>query len=324
MGRYCLFTRWVFFAAILASIAAGATDSVVSRTPFGQPNIQGTWSAVSLTPLERPPQVPALNLTEAQAQTMVQMVLKFMPDNIDPQFGWENPRHLNKVGDNYRSSVVIKPENGLIPFSDKGLKWVAWSKYRDENLFSHPEQLQKFDRCLSGFGMPPIRMFPIHIPHYIVQTPEHVLIYTEDPSGARIIALKETANPDSLRTWHGHSVGRWQGNTLTVETTHFRADSPERFVLGRVVLIGANGKVTERFTPTSPREILYQFTVEDPDYYTQAWSGEMTFTRTDVPIFEYSCHEGNLALEGMMRGNQLQQAQRRQQGIAVPPEPLRD
>ena len=101
-------------------------------------------------------------------------------------------------------------------------------------------------------------------------------------------------------------MGRWDGDTLVVETTNMRADDPARNVAGRPLLLSRHSKVTERFTRVSPSELFYRFTVEDETLYTRPWSGEFSLTRFDQPIYEYACHENNYSLTNILRGGRAQ------------------
>jgi len=132
------------------------------------------------------------------------------------------------------------------------------------------------------------------------------MIYTEDASGGRIISLNDHAPPQAVNSLNGYSIGHWEGDTLVIQTANFSSDIPARENFGRVVLIGENSRVVERFTRVSEMELLYQYTVEDPTFYTQPWSGEFSFTRFDHNTYEYSCHEGNYSLPGILRGGQME------------------
>ena len=134
------------------------------------------------------------------------------------------------------------------------------------------------------------------------------MIYTEDATGVRIIKLNDSNLPQALRSIGGNSIGHWEGNTLSIETSHFSNDHPDRQNAGRLVLIGANSRVIERFTRVSETELLYQYTVEDPTFYTEPWSGEFSFLWLDDNAYEWACHEGNYSLPGILRGGQLEAA----------------
>ena len=112
--------------------------------------------------------------------------------------------------------------------------------------------------------------------------------------------------PDVVRSIGGYSSGRWENDTLVVETTHLRAIDPARNVAGRPLVLSRRSKVTERFTRVSPTELFYRFTVEDDEVYTRPWSGEFSMTRFDQPIYEYACHEANYSLTNILRGGRAQ------------------
>ncbi|MEC7765898.1 MAG: hypothetical protein VYD92_03055, partial [Pseudomonadota bacterium] len=115
---------------------------------------------------------------------------------------------------------------------------------------------------------------------------------------------------DVIRSFEGHSIGHWEGDTLVVETTHFSDTNPERASMGRPMLISSMARVSERFTRVSESELFYQYTVDDPVYYTEPWRGEFSFTRDESGhIYEYSCHEGNYSMVGALRGARVQEAQ---------------
>jgi hypothetical protein len=299
----------VFLLVSPCHLSAETNSYSPPRTAFGQPDIQGTWSAASFTMLERNPKFPGLIVPPPVAKQIVDTMRANFPDNIDPQFSWDNVQSLNQVRGEYRTSIIVQPEDGLIPYTPLGLQWAEWSNYRQEYGFDNPEQRPRPERCFGGFGIPPMQMFPVKLPRLFVQTSNHIVIYTEDTSGVRIISLSDSNLPAAIPSLKGQSTGQWQGNTLVVHTNNFQTgNDPTRFGLGRPILFGEKTAVTEKFTPVSEQELLYQYTVEDPDFYTQAWSGEFSLTRTRVKVYEYSCHEGNYSMAGMLRGNQLQQA----------------
>jgi hypothetical protein len=129
----------------------------------------------------------------------------------------------------------------------------------------------------------------------IVQTPDSVMILNEMVHDARIVRIGGTHLPPEIRKWNGDSIGRWDGDTLVIETTNFTDKTQFQGS-------GVDLKVTERLTRTGDRTLLYQFTVEDPTTWDRPWSGEYTWVRTDDQIFEYACHEGNHSLENVLRG----------------------
>jgi hypothetical protein len=201
----------------------------------------------------------------------------------------------------YRTSVIVEPKDGRIPFTPAGLDLAAAISGRDAQKFDDPEQRPLTERCPEALGYAPMRALPVFLPRQIVQSRDHVLIMSEDAVGLRVIHLRGEPPPDGVRSIEGYSAGHWENDTLVVETTHLRADDPARTVIGRPLLLSRHSKIIERFTRTSDSELVYRFTVEDHDLYTQSWTGEFSMTKHDGPIFEYACHEGNYSLPKALR-----------------------
>lgn len=306
----------ITFSTTIITAAQQDEPYSVPRTEHGHPDFQGVWMVGSYTPLERPDGVESLIVPPEQAAGFVAAGRAQIPEVADPDFVLHGIDQLSMVRGEYRSSVIVQPEDGKIPYTVVGLELVDWALIRDEQLFDHPEQRPRIERCLGGSGNPPMRIFPVYIPRQIVQNRDHVMIYTEDPSAVRIIQLGGSQLPQALRSVNGNSTGHWEGDTLVIQTTHFRADDPARLNFGRAVLIGEDSYVLERFTRVSESQLLYQYTIEDPTFYTESWSGEFPFDWFDGNTYEYSCHEGNYSMAGMLRGGQLEAA-RLAEGIII-------
>ncbi len=141
--------------------------------------------------------------------------------------------------------------------------------------------------------------------HYrFVQTDDYMMILVEMNQDARIIPINGEHRPAALQQWLGDSIGWWEGDTLVVETRHLH---PQQAGSGQVNL-SEQGRVIERFTRYSDDQILYEFEVDDPVYYTQVWRGEMSFNTTDSRMYEYACHEGNYGLPGILAGERRAEA----------------
>ena len=289
----------------VTALSQGSAPWSVGRTEFGHPDLQGNWEASTLTPLERAPTIQSLVISAEQAQEFAGVRLDNMPELLDPNYDITGALVMGTVNGEFRSSVITSTADGLMPFSAQGLELAARQAQRNIS-FDGPEQRPRWERCLGGLGSPPIRMFFDVIPHKIIQTRDHVLIFTEDQGGARIIYLNEAAKHITPPSWVGHSVGHWEDDSLVVETDNFQSIDPARGNIGRPLLIGEHSKVTERFTRSSATAILYQFTVEDPEFYTESWSGEFELNSLDGEIYEFACHEGNYALPGILRGGKVQ------------------
>ena len=308
------------FRLLLASLIACFTCSIVfaqqadtytdtyqvPRTQYGQPDLQGTWAAFFTTPLERPPGVDLI-LDDAQAHDLANVIYASTPDNIDPDIDSFGPPTLARVKGENRSSVIVYPEDGQMPFNEAGLELSLWNLMREEALFDHPEQRPKVERCLESWAFPPMRVIPFYLPNTFVQTRDQIAIISEDSVPLRTIHMNGYVRPDAIRTWQGHSVGHWEGDTLVVEITHFRDDDPARANLGRPVLLSGDARVVERFTRVSDTELYYEYTVEDEKYYTEPWRGEFSFNLSNQISYEYSCHEGNYSMVGALRGARVQE-----------------
>jgi hypothetical protein len=219
-----------------------------------------------------------------------------------------------------RTSLVIDPPDGRVPPLTAAARQRALARIvrptsdttesRDPGLepagsYDDPERRPLGERCLLGFGStsgPPVlpNYFYNNL-HQIVQTKDYVMILTEMVHDARIIRMNSEHLPKTIRKWMGDSIGRWEGDTLVVETTNFTDKTRYR---------GASEdmKVIERFTRVAPNALLYQFTIDDPQTWARPWTGEYTWPAIDKPIYEYACHESNYALENILRGARRREA----------------
>ena len=307
MKLLTLLSFLIFLNPLAMSSAQQDEHYVVPLTEHGHPDFQGGWETASFTMMERPPGL-SLSVTAEVAEVIANATWEVFPDVHDPDFTLQGNYNLALVRGVYHTSVVIKPDDGLIPYTQIGLQLVASNVHRKSELFDHPEQRNRFERCLEGFGLPPMVMSPISYPQQIVQNRDHVMIYSEDPGGVRIIHLNKDARKNAPASMKGQSTGHWEGATLVVTTTSFRSDDPARAGIGRAVLIGGKSTVHERFTRVSATELFYEFTVEDDEFYTQPWSGEFSFYTLGGNVYEFSCHEGNYSLPSILRGGQAEQA----------------
>lgn len=324
----------------LAATAGLAYDP--PRTPEGTPDLQGIWTNASVTQLQRPPGIRKLVLTEEEARRVearARMNVAIAEDSkpTDPEEGaptdgdtargynafWIEPgQHLGRVKGEIRSSWIVDPPDGRIPYRAElrsGIlrRLAAARADEDETAgvgparvsgnMDGPEQRPLGERCLIGFGGTggPGMLNVLYNNHYqIVQTPDHVMILVEMNHDARIIPIGGRHKPDVIRPWLGDSVGRWEGDTLVVETINVHPQQGRR----SPILLSAEGKVTERFTRWSDEQIFYEFTVEDPSIYSRPWRVEMSLNAAEGPIYEYACHEGNYSLPGILAGARAEEA----------------
>ena len=216
-----------------------------------------------------------------------------------------------------RSSIIIDPPSGrLPPLTAAGKQRLTERAARAKKFgeFDHPETRPLSDQCLLSFGS---NAGPPMLPNYfynnnytIVQTKDHVMILTEMVNDARIIRLAKEHLPRHLQPWFGDSIGRWEGDTLVVETTNIH---PQQLAQTSILwpYRGASDdlKVTERFTRTGPDTILYRFTMEDASTFTAPFTGELPFNRIDEQLYEYACHEANYALSNILSGERAKEKQ---------------
>jgi hypothetical protein len=307
------------------SIAAGAEARYAPpRASDGKPDLQGVWTNASLTTLERANQysslvIPAADIvraTDEHPQTIRQRTDDNLSSTRGPLDGsdlksgrgynafWTDPgSHFGVVKGQHRSSWIVEPASGKIPYTERARAMIA-ALPRDN--FDGPEMRPLAERCLAIGGRvgPPMINGLYNNNYQIVQTTDHVVILIEMVQHARVIRLARTHAPRSLQPLFGDSIGRWDGDTLEVETTNF---SPWHARSANPAHLSASATVTERFTRVSPTQIFYEFSVEDPQLYAQVWRGELTFEAAQGPVYEYACHEGNYALTGVLSGARAQE-----------------
>ncbi|HEX4594502.1 MAG TPA: hypothetical protein VH157_09510 [Bryobacteraceae bacterium] len=222
-----------------------------------------------------------------------------------------------------RTSIVIDPPDGHVPpfnaaakkrranafglpTSDAGEESGDVRAATRRGEFDNPEERPLSERCLLGFGStsgpPALPDYFYNDMHKIVQTPDSIMILTEMIHDARIVRMNGQHLPKNIRRWMGDSVGHWEGDTLVIDTTNFTDKTRFR---------GAteNMHVVERLTRIDDKTLLYRFTVDDPQTWDRAWTGEMTWPATSQPMLEYACQEGNYALGDVMRGARKQEAE---------------
>ena len=316
--------------AVLAALVAGAAHAAgpfkAPRTASGAPDLQGIWTNSALTFLQRPPIFKALVATEAEARMMMAGFQQMAGDllstkPIDPNLPAppevkEAPQadfiemdlNLARIDGQMRSSWIVEPADGRIPFTDAGR---AANRASSKESYDGPEGRPQTERCLIAIGSPegpPMMNTGFNAHYQIVQTRDFVAIYIEMNHDVRIIRLGERGHiPDAMTPWMGDSVGWWEGDTLVVETTNLPKGA-QVGSLGGGFVYGVKTRITERFTRKSGDRMLYEFKVEDPDYFKQPWRAEMPLRATKGPIYEYACHEGNYSLPNALSGARVEEA----------------
>jgi hypothetical protein len=209
----------------------------------------------------------------------------------------------NQLTNDKRTSLIVDPQDGKIPFTDAARRRNAERTQVSNSGFGNSyEDRPLADRCLAGFNSgPPMVPGSYNNNVQIVQTPGQVVIINEMIHNARIIPTDGRPHT-TLHQWSGDSRGHWEGDTLVVETTHFRRETS---LPGST----ADTQLVERFTRINGNAIKYEFTVSDPNSYTRPWTVMIPLTRIPGPLFEYACHEGNYALPNILAGARAKEEQ---------------
>ena len=300
-----------------------AIPALCQRTPDGHPDLQGYWSNTTLTPLERPRELAGKAVfTEAEAaewQSKTLAAVSYERHDGGPEVDVNRSynelfRERGTVVPDRRTSLIVDPPDGRIPGltpegQKKALARAEDRKKRGADPADSWEDRNLAERCLTR-GAPKLPG-GYNNDFQIVQTAGYVMILQEMIHEARIIPIdgpnEVHRHPDArVQLWMGDSVGHWEGDALVVETTNFN----DRIVANSFNCCGLAGehlRVTERFRRTSAGMIDYQYTVDDPAIYTHAWTVSVPLLAIDGPVYEYACHEGNLAMTGILGGARAQE-----------------
>ncbi|WP_411289007.1 hypothetical protein [Phenylobacterium sp.] len=322
------------------------------RNAFGQPDLSGYWSNSTLTPMARPAAfgTRAVHTPEEVAKLEAAVVAEVEEGNtptdpnapaeapprstanVRPEFaaaggdvggynrGWLDPGgHVMRVGGEPRTSMITTTANGQPPPRKAGAPAPqGFGGGGRGGSFDNPESRSLGERCIIGFGRnagPP--MFPngfYNNNYRFVQTADAFIIEVEMNHDLRIVRLNSTHRTDGQRPYFGDSIGRWEGDTMVVETTNI----PQR-----QAFMGSwkDLKVTERFTRVGKDRVRYQFSLDDPTLWDKPWGGEYEFAPLEGVIYEYACHEGNYALPGILGGARVEEANAAKAKAAEPGKP---
>ncbi|MEX2584662.1 MAG: hypothetical protein WD766_15440 [Gemmatimonadota bacterium] len=298
----------------LAAQSSAAGTWVTPRTEWGHPDLQGSWTNTTLTPLERPEGFGPF-ATREEAARIAAMQAEQLDAGLNTGVGTYDAVYIDAADDlasidgQLRSSMIVDPPDGRVPplTAEAQERIAAQRAFRGGfGQYDNPENRPLAERCFVSFGSnagPPMTPNGAYNNNYtIVQNRDHIMIVTEMVHDTRIIRLGDPEPlPEQMRPWFGDSWGTWEGDTLVVETTNFHPLQQYRGIPTD------NLKVTERFHRSDERTILYRFTVEDPTTYTRPWSGELPMIAFDDYLYEYACHEGNYALYNVLRGARAQE-----------------
>ena len=286
-----------------AAAQAAADSWTPSSTPWGDPDLQGIWSFATITPLERPSEFAGRELLtdaevaelNAEAATRADRREGLSPErDVDlayNQFWWDRG---NSTG---RTSLIVDPPDGRIPYTPEGWKRVEARRALRRRPAQGPEDRSPAERCIHHpKAGPPMDPGGYNNNFQLLQTPGYVAILNEQIHDARIIPLDgRPPIAQTIRQWMGDSRGRWEGDTLVVDTTNFN---------GKMHYEGSteNLHLVERFTRVGADTINYEFTVDDPTSFTRPWTAMIPVRTLQGQIYEFACHEGNYGMVGILSG----------------------
>ena len=312
-GIFCL---WLFTGSALAQPAG------IPRTEYGFPDLQGIWTNASQTPLQRPTGLGTKRFftdqeaREQERQALAREQEKAAPlaENRQAPVAGESIRFqadenfantridLMQVNGEYRTSLVVDPPNGQLPYRPEGQSGDVYGQWlaAGAGALDGPEIRNPWERCFFvGGQLPPMIAWTYNANFQVVQNRDYVVIAREMVHDARIIRIEGEPFPESMVQWSGNSVGRWEDDVLVVDSENFHPQASHPFIRSSAAF-----KFSERFTLLGEDEILLQYTVTDPQIYAQPFTVEMTLRKKAAGerIYEYACHEGNYSLPAILAG----------------------
>ena len=319
---------------VLAPLAAAAQQAggwTMPRTPWGDPDLMGTYTNRTITPVQRPEDLVGQEFLSADEVERLErerierneQLLHAPPrttvagGNVGAYNNFWLDAGTRPTG---RTSLIVDPPDGRVPPVTP--EYERYAARRAEERLSRGEadswtDLQLNDRCIVWSAGPPMMPGPYNNTYMIFQTPDYIAIEVEMIHDTRIIPLDGRPHlPSRIRQYLGDMRGRWEGDTLVVETTNIQRTEGDPGVQGadEFEVRASNGRtddtvrVIERFTRVADDTISYEFTIEDPSRWTRSFSGEVPFVKTDGNLYEYACHEGNYSMPNILAGERALEA----------------
>lgn len=312
----------------LSGLAIAAEDEgsayTSPKTSFGVPDVQGIWNYQTRTSLERPEAYEG-QLEVDEATMLEKMVstpdfIQFLeatgaeapgPENVGGYNGfWITPGDtLAFMNGKYRSSIVVDPVDGQIPWTEAGEAVRRSQRFTlpmGKAESDGPEGRTLADRCLMSFASTAPFLSSLYNNNMqIVQSPGHVMILAEMVHNVRVVKISDEFRDLPFEQWMGDSIGYYEGDSLVVQTRDFH-----EWQVAKERLTSENMVLTERFTRVAGDKLHYSFTVDDPDLYSQPWTGELPMY-TAEGLYEYACHEGNYAMPAILAGERRAEADAR-------------
>ena len=322
LTRTLILPALVAALAMLAPAAAFAQSAEAPRTPWGDPDIGGVWDYWTFTPLQRPEDLADRDtLTDEEAAALAQELnaealardLAAPPGSPGgySQAVWTDRARATALT---QTALIVDPPDGRIPPLTPEAEAREEARLAGDGQpvrirvggygVAGPEERGVAERCLLGFSTgPPMLPGGYNNNIQVFQTPDAIVLLLEMNHDVRVVPLDgRPALTDDIRQWMGSSRGRWEGDTLVVDTRNFTHRTAS-FSLTGLAFGSAEGlHLVERFTRVDGDTLLYEFTVNDPATFTRSFSGRLPMNRSDLPLYEYACHEGNYGMENLLRG----------------------
>jgi hypothetical protein len=363
MSRGCLAALSSLCALVILApvlLAGQGSGWKVPRTPWGHPDLMGTYTNRTITPVQRPPELAYREfltreeMIEAERERIERNRLLDETPSERTASGGVVERRAHERADgsttgyynNFwldwgtkttgRTSIIVDPEDGRIPpvtpefarhqarrreqLLARGVPKKDWT-VTGNGLADSWLDFQLNDRCIVWAAGPPMLPGPYNNTYMIFQNPDYVAIFVEMIHDVRIIPLDGRPHiPSSIRQYLGDMRGRWEGDTLVVETRNVRRTEGEAGAQGNdeIETRASNGRtddtlrIVERFTRVDANTISYRFTIDDPSHWTRPFSGEFPFVKTDEKPYEFACHEGNYSVPNILSGARYEEREARE------------
>lgn len=294
----------VLFLTLLPAASAQSTSSNdIPRLTNGRPDLQGVWDFRTITPLQRPEQYGTKEVLSEEEAAEFEFARREQLDRDNftdetttgdyNEFWYDRG---NRILGSLRTSLITSPSNGRLPEMTEEAQTLAAASRRDAELNFGIEVRPLSERCIMGFNSgPPMLPSAYNNNVQLVQSGEYVVIHNEMVHNARIVRMNSREHRETPRKWEGDSIGRWDGDTLVVET---------RFFAGATSFMNSseNMELLEKFWLIDEDSLGYEFTVTDPTRWKESWTAMFPMVRSAEPIYEYACHEGNYSMAGIMAG----------------------